>query len=78
MPAINCPKPGGNVSVETSKVTNAGYSRRLGREGRERKRGTQDQSMGLLTKTCLPWSLYPSVKYSRVSGHQYIKSTKAF
>lgn len=29
LPAINCPKPGGNVSVETSKVTSAGYSRRL-------------------------------------------------
>lgn len=39
LPAINCPKPGGNVSVETSKVTNAGYNRRLRK--RERKRETE-------------------------------------
>lgn len=39
LPAINCPKPGGNVSVETIKVTSAGYSRRLkGGEERETER----------------------------------------
>lgn len=31
-PAINCPKPGGNVRVERTKVTSAGYSRRLKEE----------------------------------------------
>lgn len=36
LPAINCPKPGGNVSVETIKVTSAGYSRRL-TGGKERQ-----------------------------------------
>lgn len=31
---MNCPKPGGNVSVETSRVTRAGNTRRLtGRDG---------------------------------------------
>lgn len=39
LPAINCPKPGGNVSVETTKVTSAGYSRRLrGRRRQQRER----------------------------------------
>lgn len=28
-PAMNCPKPGGKVSVEMSSVTRAGKSRRL-------------------------------------------------
>lgn len=33
-PAMNWPKPGGNVRVETSRVTRAGYTRRLtGRDG---------------------------------------------
>lgn len=33
---MNCPKPGGNVRVETSRVTRAGYTRRLtGRDGLE-------------------------------------------
>lgn len=34
-PAINCPKPGGNVSVVISKVTTAGNSRRLNRVTRK-------------------------------------------
>lgn len=36
LPAINCPKPGGNVSVEITKVTSAGYSSRL-KKGRKKK-----------------------------------------
>lgn len=38
LPAMNCPKPGGNVSVETSKVTSAGYSRRLREAERKNKK----------------------------------------
>lgn len=43
MPAINCPKPGGNVSVETSKVTSAGYSRRLREKEKEKKKKRRRQ-----------------------------------
>ncbi|TNN38057.1 hypothetical protein EYF80_051772 [Liparis tanakae] len=35
---MNCPKPGGNVRVVTSRVTSAGYTRRL--TGRDGLRGT--------------------------------------
>lgn len=47
LPAINCPKPGGNVSVETIKVTSAGYSRRLqgGEQGEKESVKTHKQSI---------------------------------
>lgn len=48
MPAINCPKPGGNVSVETSKVTSAGYSRRLREREREGERKGSVHTEGVL------------------------------
>lgn len=41
LPAINCPKPGGNVSVETTKVTSAGYSRRL--RGRQEEAAEREE-----------------------------------
>ena len=49
LPAINCPKPGGNVRVETSKVTSAGYSRRL-RETQKEKNERAEREV-LSTRT---------------------------
>lgn len=39
-PAMNCPKPGGKVRVEMSRVTNAGKSSRLRTEGHSIRQAT--------------------------------------